>query len=952
MYFFIDPAQLPEKQNIEDTFGPINNDLTNKYSVTSKFQLTTEAKAFACEKGMMVVQQSSVDDSLVNVIIKPNSSLKVTVDVKYYIYRGILKSSLIGLDSCIITQDHTNNELIARIWLDPPTEPDCGTIGYMDNSDTTPLSEDIERIFDYDIASVNPILVKEGEWFGMFTKDHKIGFEIVLRNNRFKATLEYVRSGGYEIDVTGLTGYTQRIKREEILNFIDPAAFFGMHYKEKVSYYDPTASNNTRKTNTTPTSSRFIYTKLISKFYTKNMVYLDIRSEKGYSYNFYQNYKVSLTDVNNIKIRRDTSFTTEIYHTSNWPILILESTHTSGTTNNLRVNLRIDDNLKPIIYTKTNLKKSLSDNNSIKSKYIKTLSLVDNGNNPDHTDWTNEFRLFFPNTQSGTSRNYISNYVKLYYFRGCYNSTSVSPVLINEHYYDSAFCSVDIPNIGTTINNKRFVESANPIYVREPNNTDGTGNFQLNMTNGAYWDNERILFYGVIEYENSEEVSEKEYLNTYSQKFDFDSCSFFNEYCDSELYKRTEIICREYTTTDGTVRIPGINFYKSEKKGIKRNYKENAMLLGLTLAELRSIKSNSQIDLSHHRFIHLVPKPNSPVTNNSIKHFEYELQLQGLNSNGERIIVTPQHNGATITLYSRDNQFFSSRAFSTNIPLTTGQNGQNQTNRVEFHIYHDGVIKINDNIDFALIHDIQNAYYLYHDSNNNIHEVTNLHLLLINKMGIGQSVSSVPAGHTSTIDYTPYNSDDVNAKTSYIYPNGDVITEGLKYGQSLYKIKYKKLDKRGFLANLTAINFATLSIEFEYVGTRRFYCKPEVVAVFIGALVEVGAYTDAATTIDFIIKSTGSCFEDGTSFPSVEHNNGNAIDTKYQNGISGLTNAQALARDQIFVDGMSKFGCTKILRGTGSHYSTGLTTATNGGSLHNTHLHSGKVVLKDGNKAL
>lgn len=1004
MYFFIDPANLPATQAVGDAYGPLSTDLTNRYNVTSKFQLANEAKAFACQKGLMVVQQSTEDTSLVNVIIKPNSDPKVPVNVKYYIYRGILKSSLIGDDTCITGQDASNNELIARIWLDPPTEPVCGTLGYMEDTDPTPVTELVDRIFDYDITGIDPIVVKEGEWFGTFTKDHKIGFEILLKTNRFKATLNYVRAGDHEINVTGLTNYAERIKREEILNFIDPAAFFGMHYKETVSYYDTAGTNNTRTTNTTSTSSRFIYTKLISKFHTRNKVYIDIRSEKGYSYNFYQNYKVSATDADNIQVRANTNYVTQVYQTENWPILILESTHNSGSTNSLRMHLRVDDNTDPILYMKK-LKYGNGSTDHIKitentTRYIRGLK---DGTN---VTWTTEFRLKFPNhIRTGTVRNYISNYAKLHYFRTTHNAASVSPVLINEKYYDSAFCAIDIPDIGNVTNHKRYVEGAEPIYVREPDNTDGTGNFQLNMSNGAYWDDARILFYAVIEYENSEKTSEKEYINTYTQKFEFASCSYFNEYCDSELYRRTEIICRNYLA-NGTVRIPAINFYKSKNSsaGISKNHKENAMLLGLTLAELSSIKNDTQIDTAHHRFIHLVASANNPVTNaaDNIRHFEYELQLQGLDANGQRTIVTPQHNGAAITLYSRDNQFFSSAAFSATVPLTTGQNNNNQINRIEFHVYHDGVVKINDNIDFALIHDLQRIYYKYHANNNNMPvDICNLEMVMANKMRrrtyqaspriTDYPIAQLPALNTLTFLFD-YETEGVNLTTSngvtysgvdagrtYADARGDIFVRPRQSNPGYNGFRWyrnQKWTRRNekakcflvkFVTNITrnqppspntyitSITFANAApnIDLQFRNTLRLYPNPALAAVMIGALIEFNNQ----------VTCQGFAYENASCYPSAEHVNGEAADTDYQT--TTQRNVDYILALRRFGVNLFRIGNTNHGTSNGIYNHASIVPIRNiirrdgaGSTLHQTHLHSsylpngGGVRLNDGNKTL
>jgi hypothetical protein len=522
MYFFTEIEKLSSQLD-EDSYGPDNVNPTTKYNVTSKFGLTDESKVFACVDANMIVQQSDVDASLVNLILQPISNLNVPIDVEYYVYRNVLKSSLIDEQNNSIAQlTSDSNDLIKRIQqANPLSDLPCSILGY-DNEING--SVDVADIFNCLYPNTDSIYVPEGDWIGTFSNDnnHKIGFEVILKTDRFKVDMNYLRKGEHAVDVTGLSGLNERIKREEILNFLDPAALYGRHFDKKVKFYDPNAADNTQTTTTSATgtdSDRFIYTKLIQKFHTRNRLYLDIRSEKGYSYNFYQNYKVSDTDLNNIQIRHESgegTFTPQEYQTNNWPIVFVESNHSAGTTNILRLKLRINDNTRPILYLKGKSKSTESTN----FDYFKTSALLENGDDV-LAGWTNDnaISLKIPNTQAGTSLNYICNYVKMNYFRTEYNSASPDTVLHNEHYYDSAFCSVDISDIGRQGIDSKKIESSEPVYVREPNNEDGTGNFQLNMQNGAYWDDNRILFYSKIEYKNPDFLSEKEFLNTYSQKF-------------------------------------------------------------------------------------------------------------------------------------------------------------------------------------------------------------------------------------------------------------------------------------------------------------------------------------------------------------------------------------------------------------------------------------------------
>jgi len=288
MHFFIDHNSLP---NPIDTFGIDSNNPMNKFNITSRFQ-PAQAKAFACQGSLMIVQKSTVHDSLVNIILKPIEGLRVPFNsVKYFVYRGVRKDSFI--DGTTITPKAVNNtETIARLWEtwenfnagsnQPLAEPTPQSFGY-DNSLADSLN--IENIYD-NSQEVRALFVQEGEWIGNFGNEYPIGFEIVTENDKITIDLAYLRAEKFSIDVTGLTDLALKAKREQVLSFIDPAAFFGLHYDVgvRISTY-----NGNEKVTTNQRRDE-LYSLLLSKFATKNTVYLDIRSELGYSYNFYENY--------------------------------------------------------------------------------------------------------------------------------------------------------------------------------------------------------------------------------------------------------------------------------------------------------------------------------------------------------------------------------------------------------------------------------------------------------------------------------------------------------------------------------------------------------------------------------------------------------------------------------------------------------------------------------------
>jgi hypothetical protein len=493
----IDHSQLPTQASA-DTFAPDSSDPTNKFNITSRFQLTGQTKAFACQKSLMIVQQSSVDSSLVNVILKPIEGLKIPFkSVKYFVYRGLLKNSFIS-GTAITPQATTNAEFIARFWTnwnDYKTNTNQPNL-----TDPTPQSFghdislagslEIENIYDNSQTDVRAILVQEGEWIGDFGSAFKIGFEIITEADNITLDLDFLRAEKNQIDVTGLSGLALRAEREKILSFIDPAAFFGLHYETGVSISTYSGTNKT----TEKKKQNDIYTFLLdNKFATRNTVYLDIRSERGLSYNFYQNYDDG--SGNNIKIGNSTTTPTEqSYSMNEWPIIFINTPLTTADENNdIKINLRIDDNTKPILFFQnTNF---LGNNNQ--SRFLRENDVL----NGSAVDWSKDLTFKFPNTGAGSSKENVAYYINLYYFRQEHNLSSPSTVLKNETYFDSAFCSVDLSNLADT--NFLFQQVYNPdlIYLRGQFPGE-TAEFGYIADCGGIWDDTRVVFYYQENFQN------------------------------------------------------------------------------------------------------------------------------------------------------------------------------------------------------------------------------------------------------------------------------------------------------------------------------------------------------------------------------------------------------------------------------------------------------------------
>lgn len=1012
MHFFIDHTKLPNQSSADLKYGPSSTEPENSFILSTQFQLTEEAKAFACQSGMMVVRKNDSDpNNLVNLYIKPDKHVEIEgLAVRYYIYRGVKFSSFFTMNGSVVEikpeNASTNNEFIASYWrnrtkialkfVDEVVAPSPLKIGYGDNNlpltDPTNLNENrpIRDLFNGK-APAKAFKVVEGMWIGDFTKDSKISFEIQLDTElRSTTTLGTSALHSVSISLSNLTDDLAIKRRKELVTtYIDPSAFFGMHADVglKISTYSGATKNTVTKKLSDPDG---IFRNIILKFENKHRVYLDIKSEKGMSYNFYNNYKISSTDASNIKLNGSTSSVE--YVTSGWPIMFFETLSTDTTQNRkkLSLKLRIDGNNTPILYlaNKSNSHKTTSEQKNF-------LKIKKDGT----TGWTNEV-VIFPRHLGDTNKNILANHIKLYYFIG--EAVDTNTRLKNKTYYDSSFCSIDIENIGEQLLPGKMLKSSIPVYIKEPLQTNGTGNFSFASETGTYWDNSRILFYSKKLFSGGsyEGGSGKKYLPTYSRPLKLETIN--NSSFNAGLRREFDIVCKKYQTTQGDLKILGVNSYhKYNDKDFKapllpkpiRQHKEDLMLFGITLTEFQRLKSVTGLSTHHPRHIFLHPDyTNFLVDSNNMRYYRFIVKVQGLNADGTPTIVEPT---TPVIVYSRDKQFFHSLDFAQNEDYNFGRSFTGD-NRIEFHIYNDGITRINDNIDLALIRkkrvtgiaanqagyytivnddsvtndtsSSQEIYYLYYNQSSNS-VVTNTtthdslcHLNVImdyKRVFDGTVYPTVTTTqgfanleYTEIFDFTSIPG-DIWAKRSYKHNNennGTIITRGIIKRKRVNGVttetyankKYKKLNIRVFMVIVNEAQLDnSLANRFNWLDTVRYFARPDLFAVFLAAL----------RNIDFTISCFGFAYPDASSFPSNLHVNGNAFDTNYKRLEGQTTNDQDLE----FIRAINRYGIGTFRIGpnlaslrnavnSNQDSNTGIRWLE-GGELHNTHLHTEDITI-------
>jgi hypothetical protein len=276
---------------------------------------------------------------------------------------------------------------------------------------------------------------------------------------------------------------------------------------------------------------------------------------------------------------------------------------------------------------------------------------------------------------------------------------------------------------------------------------------------------------------------------------------------------------------------------------------------------------------------------------------------------------------------------------------------------VTYHIYHDG--KIEKHIPQEILEGYEQKYkYIYHDKDDNEHEICICEWHTINKKLCRNATTTEIKAFT----YPNYGSirdakklveeEEIYARA--IYMNGDIhewirvkgsisiyqrltMTNGniAEYGYHskkrgyiwrVYEAQSEKTKLIRMPNHLNYVNGNTL-ILYQLVDTYRRYTNPDLMAGFIGALAEIKTN----------VKVTGSAYKQGSCFPSALHINGESIDTHY---FSQSTDSKKREKDKQFINSLYKFHF-KIFR-VGSSFKEifkGIHGCIDGGELHDTHLH-------------
>lgn len=368
---FTDFDLLPAQSGTMN-YGPLPTNITTQYRTWAAFTGGGPTqKAYAVTNGEVFIQEIPANPTLVNLILKPDKQPDCKYGhVRYFVYRGLLKSSFLDNSGNVIADNPSvNSDLINRMWVvrnnlntqantpgvtlvrgDLGLDPTGGPI----TPDST-LIDDVFNLFVFQRGS-------QGMWLGNFDTSSDYGFEIIVEGNNYQPTLGDVRILDHIITITYQPGQNQfannqpedisiKLMREQILSYLDPAAYFGLLSNSQIVVHKSTG-------NVTASTPMDIYNMIIQKFGTSTKVYVDLRDELNNSLNYFGAYSDNTSPVltATIQFKSETNpFVNKSYTNNGWPILILDNTTDFSPTDPSSIAtasfmLPAGDNIYPIIY--------------------------------------------------------------------------------------------------------------------------------------------------------------------------------------------------------------------------------------------------------------------------------------------------------------------------------------------------------------------------------------------------------------------------------------------------------------------------------------------------------------------------------------------------------------------------------------------------------------------------
>ncbi|PWK72915.1 hypothetical protein LX99_04245 [Mucilaginibacter oryzae] len=388
--YFIAETDLPE-QNSEQSYGPISS---TAYRVTSLFSGSEDLMAYAVTDGEVFIVEQDDQENRVNLILKP-SSLPFGIPVRYFIYRGLLKSDFLDQNNSyngIRPMSTDDSDFIKKLRKGQHGE--SALFLYEDLAGSY-LIDDIFSSDEYQFG-----LVKQGDSIGRFDSELDFGFEILLEETFYYPNLEIARTFANIIEISAEGAEVSKL---QILNYIDPAAYYGLYVHN--AYSVGTNNLSAPKSQT----KEGIY-NFIKRFNTRSTVYIDIRDVHEYPMDWFedspQNIKLTINGAPAINAEETP------YRSDGFPLKILTGTFSNFSINDtgqtyyvLKLSVPVSGNSAPLLI--------LHAGYWLKSVSEITENMIFSICNTDDSDWSDDKAFVIFNKEEEGINAPIASYLRL-----------------------------------------------------------------------------------------------------------------------------------------------------------------------------------------------------------------------------------------------------------------------------------------------------------------------------------------------------------------------------------------------------------------------------------------------------------------------------------------------------------------------------------------------------------
>ena len=690
-----------------EAYGPVVGDETTQFRVTSRFILDETATAYAATTGVVFVQPVAGSTDLVNLVLQPLYSLdEGFMPVKYFIYRGLRRANFVDANDDVIQASSPDaTDLITDIWatfnqlkIDDPdntdTAPSNKSIGFHHNGD--PDSQELDAVFFEPNPDHQLHLVHKGMSIGVFEAGNHAGFEIMLKDHKHTPDLGMARASEHIVQVAaagsmpGNEPIATMRKREEILNFIDPAAYFMMFYESGVEYKTSTG------TATVITGFSNIYNNIVNKFYTKNVFYLDIRNENGYSINYYkdnQGQSGGLDYGRHFEMELDGSGMQEqVYYQNYWPLFTLPSTFPPDTVNDKRLlglAFRVEYNPEPLVYLDYGF---LPDD--FPGQTTGAAQFVDILPPPPLATWSDTVEIAIPNIPSLAGNTIPAYLMRLYIVRKTQPAGGLPVTGVpRTHYLDNVFGPILAAPAYQTPQPAQWRVDLGKKYL----NASKELGFEAMVQTGMAFSATEIIFFAEILNLRSDASLGDDQLN---QKT-LGTQTTANDSVANGLKER-RFTSQEEELQKVEVE-PGV--YVATLNN--RNHKRNLFMLSITKTEYedRLLPAAGSLNPELHEvYLNLF---DFAIHENSdgLHYAEYHIKVSGLDAGGDYQEILPLM--GQFKIYTFDRMFFNTDAAGSNLDAEEDKTNPN------------AYIEVDDLID--LVKDVETVYV---DNYENVHLTT------------------------------------------------------------------------------------------------------------------------------------------------------------------------------------------------------------------------------------